>query len=442
MSAPEVVAVDPPESRTEQPTGTAQTVTPKKQRLNGVSSVLHMNPGSNASAAAAHIQQIDKKFQQQQRTPTRLPGSAVHNRSRSLEINLPTENDGGNSAMERQLGLPSLARVISQGRVREFQEFVTNLGVEASAALALLVDQTERRRRAGEMTQSMKEAFAQKILFLLAEGANPMQKVRTGGSTLYLPVLSAMLGMDDLTSEILLRVNVRSLPRSPSILGICAEERLIKSVRLLIRLKYPLQECDRLINRGMMPLHHACVAGDLRISEDLIKAGADIDAKDKTNERTPLMMAAIHGKKDVAELLISHHADVHALDKKGHNCVFFVKDPEVLQLLFRHGVDGGILNHSGISALAVAERINAPDSVKQMLRDYGRSGTAFLPRRVGLRIPRERSFLFGFTGVGSHSAAAISLYVVGLLLATGLCTYLIFVYSRTPAELLFNTDEL
>src|ERR1035438_2626878 len=59
------------------------------------------------------------------------------------------------------------------------------------------------------------------------------------------------------------------------------------------------------------PLHEAAQRGSKGIAEVLLKAGADVNAKE-THGCTPLNIAASGKQREVAELLLANHADPNA----------------------------------------------------------------------------------------------------------------------------------
>ena len=69
---------------------------------------------------------------------------------------------------------------------------------------------------------------------------------------------------------------------------------------------------------GRNPLHSAAMEGHKEIAELLITKGADVNAKDRLMDYTPLHLAALalDGRKEVVELLIAKGADVNAKDER------------------------------------------------------------------------------------------------------------------------------
>jgi ankyrin repeat protein len=63
---------------------------------------------------------------------------------------------------------------------------------------------------------------------------------------------------------------------------------------------------------GSTALHHAAWRGHADVVKLLLQAGADVNAKTRSNSETPLHLAAMHGHTDVIQLLLQAGADVNA----------------------------------------------------------------------------------------------------------------------------------
>ena len=68
-------------------------------------------------------------------------------------------------------------------------------------------------------------------------------------------------------------------------------------------------------------LHTAAQEGDVKLVEELIAKGADVNAKDKYGE-TPLHSALKKAQSEMVQLLIAKGADVNAKDKYGATPLF------------------------------------------------------------------------------------------------------------------------
>ena len=67
---------------------------------------------------------------------------------------------------------------------------------------------------------------------------------------------------------------------------------------------------------GLTPLSWTVFVGEVEIAEQLIKAGADVNGKNRDGS-TPLHEAAFMGRDRVARILIRNGADVEARDDNG-----------------------------------------------------------------------------------------------------------------------------
>jgi ankyrin repeat protein len=67
---------------------------------------------------------------------------------------------------------------------------------------------------------------------------------------------------------------------------------------------------------GVTPLWLAAGYGHEAVMRLLLQKGADVDSKDKRNDRTPLSLAVEKGQEAVVKLLVEKGADVDSKDKK------------------------------------------------------------------------------------------------------------------------------
>ena len=91
-----------------------------------------------------------------------------------------------------------------------------------------------------------------------------------------------------------------------------------------------------LVSDGFTPLHIAGWTGTKEIVELLIKNGADVNAT-HNGGGTPLHWAARKGQKEIVELLISNGANVNAQDEDGGTPLFYASNPDIADLLRKHG---------------------------------------------------------------------------------------------------------
>jgi ankyrin repeat protein len=99
----------------------------------------------------------------------------------------------------------------------------------------------------------------------------------------------------------------------------------------------------------------AATSGDRQSVEDLLKAGADVEARD-TSGRTPLYLASEQGKLDVVELLLARGADINAITGGTtplHRACNLPSD-EIAKLLIKRGAGVNVRNKGGLAPLDVA----------------------------------------------------------------------------------------
>jgi len=87
---------------------------------------------------------------------------------------------------------------------------------------------------------------------------------------------------------------------------------------------------------GETPLHHAAAFGRKEMSEQLIGAGADVNAQSIIGV-TALYISAVKGHKEIAELLIAEGSDVNVMDNEGKTPLDCAEDEETVDLLRKHG---------------------------------------------------------------------------------------------------------
>ena len=96
----------------------------------------------------------------------------------------------------------------------------------------------------------------------------------------------------------------------------------------------------------------------------LIARGADVNAKEPSQNQTALMWAAAERHADVVKLLIEHGADLQARTKKGFTALHFAAregDLDIARLLLAAGVDINIRSQpaAGSGAAEAAQQAAA-----------------------------------------------------------------------------------
>jgi hypothetical protein len=104
------------------------------------------------------------------------------------------------------------------------------------------------------------------------------------------------------------------------------------------------------------PLHEAAAQGDLARAEQLILAGADIEARDEQTF-SPLEYASLEGHEDIVALLVEHGTNVNARDERGVMPLMLAAEGgslAVTETLLDHGADVNAGDVEGYTALHVA----------------------------------------------------------------------------------------
>lgn len=110
------------------------------------------------------------------------------------------------------------------------------------------------------------------------------------------------------------------------------------------------------VQNGQSCLHVAAMANQVRIAAELVKAGADIEARDHLG-RTPLLQAARSGQAAIIDFLVKRHADMNAADKKGNTALHLAAqgiNADTIIALMARGANSVRLNHDGGTPVDVA----------------------------------------------------------------------------------------
>ncbi|KAM0798970.1 ankyrin repeat-containing domain protein [Usnea florida] len=133
------------------------------------------------------------------------------------------------------------------------------------------------------------------------------------------------------------------------------------------------QEAFPLVNQrnhfGRTPLHIAAMLGDILASQRLLSAGADLDTKDRWNDR-PISLAQANGHLDVMLVLIKADVNNIAVNKREidlKSLFFFAVEKgdvdAVERLIGVYGVDRSVQNSEGLRAIKIAK---AADDVEMV----------------------------------------------------------------------------
>ncbi len=121
---------------------------------------------------------------------------------------------------------------------------------------------------------------------------------------------------------------------------------------------------------GYTALVFAASQGEVKIINTLINAGADLNTKDPYG-RTALAYAVDFQHYDAAKFLIKAGADVNIGDEKGLTPLMHAAvnaDPEMLELLIKHGGDINALDKAGKKALELIKNTKEHKKIRVLLQ--------------------------------------------------------------------------
>jgi ankyrin repeat protein len=141
-------------------------------------------------------------------------------------------------------------------------------------------------------------------------------------------------------------------------------------------------------------MHAAALARDPGIAADLLAHGADVNAADTIQGRTPLLWAAASGRADLVKLFLDHGADVKVRESlMGTTALICVAgsergDPELVNRLVDKGAAPDAQDHDGATALDWARR-RGSGAIVRALQHKGGSGRAASEPRPASRRRRD-----------------------------------------------------
>jgi ankyrin repeat protein/serine/threonine protein kinase len=122
---------------------------------------------------------------------------------------------------------------------------------------------------------------------------------------------------------------------------------------------------------GYTPLHVVADRGHIEIVKLLIEHGADVNAKDNIFGHTPLHKAAYNGHIEIVKLLIEHGADVNAKDiiigVTPLHYAAYKAHIEIVKLLIEHGADVNAKDTVGFTPLHDAAGVGYINVVKLLI---------------------------------------------------------------------------
>ena len=117
-------------------------------------------------------------------------------------------------------------------------------------------------------------------------------------------------------------------------------------------------------------LHEAVVSGNLKVVQEHIESGSNIDFKDPAGGSSPLITAAVFGKTEIAIALIDAGADLNIRNNEGSTplitAAFFCRT-EIVEALLNKGADKTLKNNAGSTAL---DSVTSPFENVKPIYDY------------------------------------------------------------------------
>ncbi len=119
------------------------------------------------------------------------------------------------------------------------------------------------------------------------------------------------------------------------------------------------------------PFETAIVNGDVKLVQDFISKGVNVNKKDENGEdSTPLHLAMREGNLKIVQILLNSGANVNAEDYSKNMPLMEIDEntsPEIIRLLVRHGAKINERNDSGFTALMQAADVGNLNVVKVLL---------------------------------------------------------------------------
>lgn len=171
---------------------------------------------------------------------------------------------------------------------------------------------------------------------LLAKGLDPDTADADGNSLLILAARDGHLEAVDLLLKYRARVTRRNLAgdSAPMLAALKGYREIVKR---FIAVGVPLD------GDGWTPLMYAAFEGHAEIAGDLLKAGAEVDAR-APNLATPLMLAARNGHIRVVETLLAAGADTTLKNDRNKTAAEWAMDnanTDIAELIRRHEKKAG-----------------------------------------------------------------------------------------------------
>lgn len=116
---------------------------------------------------------------------------------------------------------------------------------------------------------------------------------------------------------------------------------------------------------GKTALHRARSA---KIVDILLKAGADVDAKEFIHSNTALHLASQGGFEEVVPILVEHGADINTRERDGRTALHFAKTANIAEYFLEAGADIEATDRLGYTALHIASEAGLKDVVSVLIQ--------------------------------------------------------------------------
>ena len=166
-------------------------------------------------------------------------------------------------------------------------------------------------------------------------------------------------------------VNARGFCRDETPLHVASREGFVDLALVLLKHGADIEARDK---SDWSPLERAVTKGHVELTRVLLERGANVNAQDM-KRRTPLYLASDCGKPAVARVLLSHGADVKARDKDNETPLHRAKGKEVARILIEHGADPNALESRNRTQLHLASQ-NGRVGLVQVLLEHGLDANA------------------------------------------------------------------
>ncbi|XP_063602191.1 ankyrin repeat and death domain-containing protein 1A-like [Penaeus indicus] len=120
---------------------------------------------------------------------------------------------------------------------------------------------------------------------------------------------------------------------------------------------------------GLRALHLACIAGHARTVQELVRGGADINAR-STEGLCAIHYAASGGHNEIIGILAAAKCDANAVTSEGDSALHWAvhnSNLSTVKCLIRSGVDFARGNRGGLTPLDIAAEVRKADIASHLV---------------------------------------------------------------------------